>query len=73
MAEITTYDVANTEIYINYEKIDCVADENGKFKIDFSDYEAGDYSLIAAVSDEFNKKTYKQVKFTLLKDFIYWK
>ena len=73
LAEITTYDVANTEIYINYEKIDCVADENGKFKIDFSDYEAGDYSLIAAVSDEFNKKTYKQVKFTLLKDFIYWK
>lgn len=73
VAEITTYDMANTEIYINYAKIDCIADENGKFKIDFSDYEAGDYSLIVAVSDEFNKKTYKQVKFTLLKDFIYWK
>ena len=72
-AEITTYDSANTEFYINYEKIECIADENGVFKIDFSEYEPGDYSLIAAVTDEFNKKNYKQIKFTLLKDFVYWK
>ena len=72
-AQITTYDAANTEIYINYEKIECTPDENGVFSLDFSKYEPGDYSLIAAVSDNFNKKNYKQIKFTLLKDFIYWK
>ena len=72
-AEITTYDPANTEIYVNYEKVDCVADGNGAFVLSFSKYEPGDYNLIVAVNDKFNKKNYKQVKFTVLKDYIYWK
>lgn len=72
-AEITTYDAANTEVYVNYEKVECTADENGVLKLDFAEYEPGDYNLIVSVSDRFNKKNYKQVKFTVMKDYVYWK
>ena len=71
--EITTYDAENTEVYVNYEKVECVADENGVFELDFAEYEPGDYNLIVSVSDRFNKKNYKQVKFTVMKDYVYWK
>lgn len=67
-AKVKTNDTEATEIYINYEKAECVADENGIFNIDFSEYEPGSYSLIVARQGEFNKKYYKEVKFTLLED-----
>lgn len=72
-AEITTYDAENTEVYVNYEKVECTADENGVLKLDFAEYEPGDYNFIVSVSDRFNKKNYKQVKFTVMKDYVYWK
>ncbi len=71
--EIESYDPENTEIYVNYEKIECDADESGVYKLDFSEYEPGDYSLIVAVSDEFNKKNYKKIDFSLMQDLIYFR
>ena len=69
-AMIETYDIDTTEIYVNYEKVDCAADGNGIFNIDFSEYEPGSYSLIVACQRGFNKKDYKEIKFTLNEDLF---
>ena len=72
-ATVTTNNAANTEIYVNYQKVNCEASGSGVFNLDFSEYEPGEYSVVVAVSDRFNRKNYKQIKFTLLKDFVYFK